>query len=137
MSGGKSKRCDLCDLPLAQCAHGLEPRRAKAERRAEKPRAKRTGQKNRTDSKRRTPSGEEPRKCAECGTQARYGKYRLCLRCGIRAGFRLCSRCGRYFQPEPPLSPMKKATCTACKKRRRGSVWVTASAGSPGLGRRR
>lgn len=137
MTAGGPERCGVCDLPLAQCAHALERRLAKAERRrAAKAGRKPAGKQKRTASKPGGPEGNDPR-CATCGTRARYGRYRLCLRCGIEAGFRVCGRCGRYFQPDAQASVMKKPTCKGCKKKgRRGSVWVTASAGSPGLGRR-
>ena len=133
--GRKLVGCRRCPY---EWEHGEPSAGAKGRRRrAEKSGAKRAGQKNRTDTKRGKTAGGEPRTCAECGARSRYGRYRLCLRCGIQAGFRVCSRCGRYFQPETPVSAKKKTKCKACNKRRRGSVWVTASAGSPGLGRRR
>jgi RecJ-like exonuclease len=71
-------------------------------------------------------------RCAECSKHARYSRYRLCLRCGKRAGWLLCTLCGRHFAPYG----QKKRRCKTCARKRGGSVWTVASAGSPGLGKR-
>jgi hypothetical protein len=93
------KYCELCELPKAQCVHGLERRRAKAQRRkaAKAVQSKAVG--------------------AARGKRARAkGK--------VDAQRKACGQC-------------RKSRCKSCKSQRRPrSVWVVASAGSPGLGRR-
>ena len=138
MTGGEPKHCELCDLPLAQCAHGLAPRPAKTQRPQGKKKARGAARPVKgSGGSTGVPGRGTVRVCAECGERARYGRYRLCLPCGIRAGFRVCASCGRYFQPEAPVKAKKKAKCKTCKKGRGGSVWVSGSAGAPSLGRRR
>lgn len=133
-------RCELCDLPTALCVHGQPRSRAGAGKKS----AARQEVKLSSGKAKRTPTSStpaKPKKCANCAKRARYGRYRLCLPCGKAAGFRLCSKCGRYFQPGPAATgkdaARKKAICTSCHRGRpRRSVWAPASAGSPGLGRR-
>ena len=137
MSAGGPKHCELCDLPLAQCVHGLQRRTKKAAPASRTGSATSGGKRRGGKKKGSAPVGGPVLKCAECGRRARYGRYRLCLQCGISAGFRVCSRCGRYFQPDVSIGAKKKMSCKTCKKRRGGSVWVTGSAGSPTLGCRR
>lgn len=119
------KRCDLCDLPLAQCVHGLEKRRANAQKKASSSKAKAKVH----------PKLPSKRLCVECGKRKRYGRYRWCLACGKQAGFRLCTSCGRYFLDQTLTLKGKKVRCPTCRKKRQGSVWIVASAGAPGLGK--
>lgn len=73
--------------------------------------------------------------CVECGKRHRYSRYNICLTCGIALKrLTLCRKCGRYFKPS---DRSEKRTCATCVRGRgAGEVWITASAGSPGLGKR-
>jgi hypothetical protein len=120
------KRCELCDLPRSQCVHGLAEREAKKRQPAKKTLA--SGPKGKQTSPR------DPL-CAQCHKRHRYSRYRLCLQCGIQAGYVLCKGCGRYFQPEQGVKK-KHTKRPTCRRRVKSSVWATGSAGAPGLGKR-
>ena len=146
MSSYSPVQCVLCDLPQAQCIHGLERRKAKAKTAAAK-KAKRVKQADKSkkaaqDARKGqsassgASSGAASRPCSRCRRSPRYGRYDVCLACARRIGFVLCGKCGRYFRPEATAGG-KKATCKSCK-RSGGRIWVrvVTSGGLPGLGKR-
>lgn len=140
--------CELCELLRDQCVHGLAERRnrpagvgkTRGNAKSVHPSNKQAIRGPTTATVMATDSSDQeaaraPRLCARCHDKARYGRYRLCLGCGKDAGFVLCTKCGRYFDPTA-AGRSGKRTCRACARRPRGSVWAPTSAGSPGLGKR-
>lgn len=128
------RQCELCDLPFSQCEHGLAKRKRRTENRRRKTVAKAKSSKAQIalgKSKKKAPAP-----CASCGRKARHKRFRHCLPCGKRLGYvRVCSRCGQAYKAEHAVG--KKNRCPGCRKSKGGSVWTVASAGSPGLGKRR
>lgn len=132
------KRCELCELPLSQCAHGGE-RKAKKQRGSGSSANGSPSAKGRRRSTASAPAKQVKRGsriCVFCKTKRRYSRYNRCIDCAIKAGFRLCAQCGRYY--EPTKSTGRKGRCPACRRSgKSGSVWAPPTAGSPGLGKRR
>lgn len=155
MTGAGGRRCGLCDLPFTQCAHGYERKKARAAKKAEAvarrgtarvadttageaKRKKRTKKAQDltagTSTSRTSPPDAAP--CTRCRRHPRYRRYRLCRACWVAAGWVMCRRCRQHFAPGP--GRRLEAICNRCvRKGGGGSVWITASAGAPGLGRRR
>lgn len=122
-------RCELCDLPVRECVHGMRNRKG-TQNRAAKNTSKRSAKTSRKKPQR------EGRWCSDCGKKAAYRRYSVCLSCGKAKGFVLCTRCGQYFRPDAGTTT--KRTCRTCRRPpRASSAWVIAQAGSPGLGKRR
>ena len=144
-------RCDLCDLPLSQCVHGVRtpetlPKTAAAKRATA---AKRKPAKQKFVSRpidsvvssiSAGPSKVELPKatavCTKCRKRPRYGKFALCRSCALRDGAVACRTCGTVFRPKATVTSKKKPRCGACSSSKGKDVYVTAQAGSPGLGRR-
>lgn len=129
-----SAHCELCDLPRAQCQHGLARRQRRAANKQKRAAAATPANKGTANS----PSGfpARPAKCARCGQRAPQGRYWMCADCLLKTGAKRCARCKKAFKPEEGYEA-KKPKCRSCRKKGRGSVWVVGSAGSPGLGKRR
>lgn len=151
------KHCDLCDLPFAQCAHGLDKRQRRAARKAAKSHVTKSSRKSSRASKppkeRQLSSAEQaklpavlqgakvvrispkadPTKrsgCVECG-QRRFSRYNICASCLRKQGGRECVRCGRLFRPPPGSKKARK--CGTCH----GKVaYTTTTMGAPSLGHR-
>lgn len=70
--------------------------------------------------------------CVKCGTRKlpRVEKG-MCLSC-YRETAKECSRCKKPFLPRRP----RQRNCLKCFKKGK-SVWISSSAGLPGLGRNR
>lgn len=111
------ERCDLCDLPFSQCAHGLKERQRKEAARAE--------------AKKKRPQKLPRWKCRECGTRRRVGRYSLCEPCLLNDGGRRCKNCGRLFRPKTP----KARSCGTCKGGR--DAFTVTTMGAPSLGKKR
>lgn len=81
-------------------------------------------------------------KCADCGRIAPIKKSRWCHKCSLRNGWKLCSTCGKPF--EPSKKHPRRRRCPKCVDkyavagpRGSGSSVRTVSGGLPSLGRRR
>lgn len=148
------QHCDLCNLPFAQCAHGLARRQRRAEAKAKKTAQK--AQKSQpakpvsqrlVSQKQREQLPEvlqgvpvvaaQPaaskirRKCATCGRRSRFGRYSVCATCLRAQGGRECTRCGRLFRP--PAGSKAAKRCGTCSGKR---AYTVTTMGAPGLGRR-
>lgn len=154
------RHCDLCDLPFAQCAHGLARRQRRAETKAKaKAKAKKAQQKSLKGqppkpASRRLLSQKQReqlpevlhglsvvaappaapktrRKCVTCGRKARFGRYNVCATCLRAEGGRECTRCGRLFRP--PAGSKAAKRCGTCSGK--GAYTITTM-GAPGSGKR-
>lgn len=130
-------RCEMCDLPVGQCVHTVKkpakPRTAgKKGKRETRPAVQRSVRTGTVIKRKKAPASEL---CVECGKRHRYSRYNICLTCGLALNrLTLCRKCGRYFKPS---DRSEKRTCATCVRGRRAAeVWITATAGSPGLGKR-
>ena len=129
-----SVHCDLCDLPQSFCQHGLALRQGRVAKKKTKPAL---GSQVKVSAAKKGPGfPRRPDKCIRCGEKAPQGRYWMCTRCLLRTGAAQCSLCKKAFKTETGL-PSKKSKCRSCRMKRKGSAWVVASAGSPGLGKGR
>ena len=151
------RHCDLCDLPFAQCAHGLARRQRRAETKAKKKKQQRQktsqGQASKAPTQRlvsqkqqeRLPevlhgvtvvaaqptTSKTPRKCVACGHRARFGRYNVCATCLRARGGRECTGCGRLFRPPAGWKAAKR--CGTCGGK---SAYTITTLGAPGLAKR-
>jgi hypothetical protein len=134
---GIISHCVLCDLPRDQCIHGLQKAQARKAAYTAKRKTKKEEAKKKQSKSSRGAAKSRARTCSRCHTLRCYGRYGVCLPCGIKLGFSLCRSCGRYFKPDADTSRSKPRCKTCLGPRRPRSVWVVASAGSQGVGKRR
>lgn len=126
--------CDLCDLPRAQCQHGLARRERRAANKAKKKASAKRATKAASSKTAAFPA--RPEKCSRCGQKAPQGRYWMCTACLLKTGATKCTQCKKAFKPEEGYTS-RKPKCRSCRTKGKGSVWTVASAGAPSLGKRR